>query len=184
MRPARFAAALALALPLAAAAQDARFHSSRVQTVRYALPMQATGAFEWGWFGGGDEPLLGHIVGTRVRLNGYAPPILDDARAFHLVFAVPVRGGENEALILEGGEIGWSGMGLHDYAFDTDAFNGKIRLGRFGLELGGSGTFARASWIEFSVVPCSVYIDSFESDPVPQCDPPVPDDGGVTRSAD
>jgi hypothetical protein len=182
MRP--VLALVVLLLPLCAAAQDARFHSSRIQTVRYLLPPQATGAFEWRWFGGGSEPLMGHVVTTRVRLNRYLTPILQDARAFHLVFAVPIVGGESEALVLEGGEIGWSGMGLYDYAFDTDAFNGKIRSGRFGLELGGDGWFMQDSWVEFSVVPCSIHIDSFESDPVPQCDPPNPDDGGVRRAAD
>ena len=178
-----FLALLVLTLSLPATAQDARFHSSRVQTVRYVLPPQATGAFEYRWFGG-DEPLLGHIVATRVRLRGYTPLLLDDARAFHLLFAVPVVGGENEALLLEGGDMGWSGMGVHGFDFDTDAYNGKLRTGRFGLELGGGGTFVRESWLEFSVVPCSVFSDAFEADATPQCDPPDPDGGGVTRSAE
>lgn len=108
-------------------------------------------------FLGPDDPLIGQtIVGARIYFDvnvtgGDAASVFTD-----LSFPIsPLPGNEN-AIVLTGGDLGWSGRGLFSYFEETERFNGTFVTARFGGETPGEGWAGQVlstSRIEFDYVP-------------------------------
>ncbi len=108
-------------------------------------------------FLGPDDPLIGQtIIGARVYFDvnvtgGDAANVFTD-----LSFPIQALPGNENAIVLTGSELGWSGRGLFSYFEETDRFNGEFVTARFGGETPGEGWGGQVlstSRIEFDYVP-------------------------------
>ena len=133
--------------------------AATVQTVTYTFPETPGVSLLFGHFGG-DEPVTGFIVQTRVFLS-FAPEPGIDAANFFSGFSVPIlpRPGFDTELIILGADIGGSGDQPQTFQLTTRAHNGEIRPGRFGWEIRAAddslplrGLIRPGSVIEFDIV--------------------------------
>lgn len=131
----------------------------QIQTVRYEFPDHPGVSLLFGFFGG-DEPVTGFIVETRVSLT-FDPDAGIDAANFFSGFSVPIepRPGFDTELVLIGADMGWSGDAEQSFQLTTREHNGWIRPGRFGWEIRRaddtqplSGVIRPGSVIEFDVM--------------------------------
>lgn len=108
-------------------------------------------------FLGPDNPLVGkEIVSARIYLDVESFPSSDAADFFtDISFPIePLPGNEN-ALVLFGADLNWSGSGLFHFFEETTQFNGVFVPARYGGETGGetfNGAILAGSRIEFDYV--------------------------------
>lgn len=104
-----------------------------------------------------DNPLTGkEIVSARIYLDVDSFPGSDAADFFtDISFPIqPLPGNEN-ALVLFGMDLNWSGVGLFHFFEETTRFNGVFVPARYGGETGGEffdGALIPGSRIEFDYI--------------------------------
>jgi hypothetical protein len=105
-----------------------------------------------------DSPLIGQqIISARIYLDVESFEGSDAANFFtDLSFPIsPFKGNEN-ALVILGSDLGWSGSGLFHFFEETTLFNGIFVPARYGGETPGKdfdGAILKGSRIEFDFVP-------------------------------
>jgi hypothetical protein len=105
-----------------------------------------------------DSPLIGlQVVSARIYLDVESFAGSDAANFFtDISFPIaPFKGGEN-ALVIFGSDLGWSGSGVFHFFEETTLFNGTFVPARYGGETPGKdfdGAILKGSRIEFDVVP-------------------------------
>lgn len=140
--------------------------------MRYEFFDDAAYSYRYIWFGSDLGPTEGTILGAKLVLKDYRVPEGLDAADFHFDFAVPTTG-TSPSIVIDGTDMGWSGIGSFDFEMETDGFNGQILPGSFGAEMmhvlpDGSavagGTFYGDQYLEFTVdriPPDEIFVDSF-----------------------
>ncbi len=105
-----------------------------------------------------DSPLVGQeIVSARIFLDVESFAGSDAANFFtDLSFPIaPFKGNEN-AIVISGSDLGWSGSGVFHFFEETTMFNGTFVPGRYGGETPGKdfdGEILKGSRVEFDFVP-------------------------------
>ena len=105
-----------------------------------------------------DSPLVGQeIVSARIYLDVESFEGSDAANFFtDLSFPIlPFKGNEN-AIVIAGSDLGWSGSGVFHFFEETTMFNGTFVPGRYGGETPGKdfdGAILKGSRVEFDFVP-------------------------------
>ena len=105
-----------------------------------------------------DSPLVGQeIVSARIYLDVESFEGSDAANFFtDLSFPIlPFKGNEN-AIVIAGSDLGWSGSGVFHFFEETTMFNGTFVPGRYGGETPGKdfdGEILKGSRVEFDFVP-------------------------------
>jgi hypothetical protein len=105
-----------------------------------------------------DSPLIGQqIISARIYLDVESFEGSDAANFFtDLSFPiVPFKGNEN-AIVIAGSDLGWSGSGVFHFFEETTMFNGTFVPGRYGGETPGKdfdGEILKGSRVEFDFVP-------------------------------
>ena len=105
-----------------------------------------------------DSPLIGHqIISARIFLDVESNPGSDAANFFtDISFPIAPFPGNENALVLSGSDLGWSGTGTFHFFEETTRFNGIFVAARYGGETPGEnfdGTLLETSRIEFTFVP-------------------------------
>lgn len=144
--------ATALALLIATTA------SGRAETLVWRLDFNAGAAYQLMSIGDESGPWTGEVVLTRVVFEGYATDGDLDTSNYFFTFDVPVLS-DNAWIGLSGSDMGWSGHGPVSYVYETEAHNGVLRDGRFGLQsitcyeepCNGNGEFIKPAYVELVV---------------------------------
>lgn len=124
-------AAIALAAPPAQAQQT-------VQIFYKAI----VGALDYGQMGYVDESgrwvsLVGQqILGARAEVR-FDPQALKDVKRFHMAMLVPVEGARSELFVVDGTQFVPIGDGRYYADITSNLFNGRVRDGRFSIEVHG-----------------------------------------------
>jgi hypothetical protein len=105
-----------------------------------------------------DSPLVGkEIISARIFLDVQSNPGSDAANFFtDIVFPIDPFPGNENALVLTGSDLGWSGPGTFHFFEETTRFNGTFVVARYGGETPGKdfdGALLETSRIEFEFVP-------------------------------
>ena len=144
----------------------AAFPTLAVQTVAFNFAQVGT---SFSAFLPPDSPLIGkEVISARIYLNVESAPGSDAANFFtDLAFPISPFPGNENVLVLQGSDLGWSGPGKFDFLEETKLFGGIFVSARFAGETPGDnfdGTILEGSRVEFD----------FAS---------VPDNGGIAMAA-
>jgi hypothetical protein len=105
-----------------------------------------------------DSPLIGQeIISARIYLDVEAFKGSDAANFFtDLSFPISPFPGNENAIVLFGDDLGWSGSGTFHFFEETTMFNGTFVAARYGGETPGKdfdGSILKGSRVEFDFVP-------------------------------
>lgn len=132
--------------------------SARAETLVWRFDFNAGAAYQLGWIGDESGPWTGEVVLTRVVFEGYVTDGGLDTSNYFFTFDVPVKS-DTAWIGLSGEDMGWSGQGPVTYVYETEAHNGVLREGRFGLQsitcfnepCDGNGEFIKPAYVELVV---------------------------------
>jgi hypothetical protein len=104
-----------------------------------------------------DDPLIGkEVISARIYLDVESFPGSDAANFFtDLSFPIEPFSGNENAIVLTGSDLGWSGSGIFHYFEETTRFNGTFVSARYGGETPGEdfdGQLLDTSRIEFDYI--------------------------------
>jgi hypothetical protein len=105
-----------------------------------------------------DSPLIGQeIISARIYLDVQSFKGSDAANFFtDLSFPISPFPGSENAIVLFGEDLGWTGAGTFHFFEETTMFNGTFVAARYGGETPGKdfdGNILKGSRVEFDVVP-------------------------------